>query len=388
MAALCRTISSRRRTVFDCPATLDWATASSGRSATGTTARTRPSVTSRGPSSSRATRYFYRVGYTFYAGAGREAPGVRARGRLRAKRWGSTCPARRAAACPTPRGRRRTNQNYPEMQGWVPATPSTWRSARATCSSRRCSSRDYYATLANGGNVMTASRAARRCSAPTASLCCVASRRWHRQGRRSPRRTSRRCSTRPRGRHHGRDRRRAHSRASDSRWRARPGRRRSPARTTTRGSRATRRRTSPEYAVAVMIEQGGHGGSVAEPAAREILAALFAEDRDVRARGRTTRGTPRTNTPRSEFVRTALNLGWRGRRRPARLRQRHGVVGDVGMAGGAGLFSASSIGIVIGLVPLAVLWAFDYRAQGWTGPLMVAARAAHRLAAVPGWACS
>jgi penicillin-binding protein 2 len=31
----------------------------------------------------------------------------------------------------------------------------------------------------------------------------------------------------------------------------------------------------PKYAVVVMIEQGGHGGSVAEPAAREILSKLF-----------------------------------------------------------------------------------------------------------------
>jgi len=31
----------------------------------------------------------------------------------------------------------------------------------------------------------------------------------------------------------------------------------------------------PRYAVAVVIEQGGHGGAIAAPAAREILAALF-----------------------------------------------------------------------------------------------------------------
>lgn len=33
----------------------------------------------------------------------------------------------------------------------------------------------------------------------------------------------------------------------------------------------------PEYAVAVIIEQGGHGGSIAGPAARQIFAALFGE---------------------------------------------------------------------------------------------------------------
>ncbi len=32
---------------------------------------------------------------------------------------------------------------------------------------------------------------------------------------------------------------------------------------------------APRYAVVVLIEQGGHGGSVAEPAAREILSKLF-----------------------------------------------------------------------------------------------------------------
>jgi penicillin-binding protein 2 len=33
----------------------------------------------------------------------------------------------------------------------------------------------------------------------------------------------------------------------------------------------------PKYAVAVMIEQGGHGGSVAGPAARQIFASLLGE---------------------------------------------------------------------------------------------------------------
>jgi penicillin-binding protein 2 len=33
--------------------------------------------------------------------------------------------------------------------------------------------------------------------------------------------------------------------------------------------------SAPRYAVVVLIEQGGHGGSVAEPAARRILSALF-----------------------------------------------------------------------------------------------------------------
>ena len=33
----------------------------------------------------------------------------------------------------------------------------------------------------------------------------------------------------------------------------------------------------PRYAVAVVVEQGGHGGSVAGPAARNILAQLLGE---------------------------------------------------------------------------------------------------------------
>jgi penicillin-binding protein 2 len=32
---------------------------------------------------------------------------------------------------------------------------------------------------------------------------------------------------------------------------------------------------SPRYAVVVVVEQGGHGGSVAGPAARQILSKLF-----------------------------------------------------------------------------------------------------------------
>ena len=34
---------------------------------------------------------------------------------------------------------------------------------------------------------------------------------------------------------------------------------------------------SPKYCVAVVVEQGGHGGSVAGPAARQMLAALLGE---------------------------------------------------------------------------------------------------------------
>jgi penicillin-binding protein 2 len=34
---------------------------------------------------------------------------------------------------------------------------------------------------------------------------------------------------------------------------------------------------NPKYCVAVLVEQGGHGGSVAGPAARQIFAALLGE---------------------------------------------------------------------------------------------------------------
>ena len=37
------------------------------------------------------------------------------------------------------------------------------------------------------------------------------------------------------------------------------------------------RREAPSYAVVVVVEQGGHGGSVAGPAARQILAALLGQ---------------------------------------------------------------------------------------------------------------
>jgi rod shape determining protein RodA len=42
-----------------------------------------------------------------------------------------------------------------------------------------------------------------------------------------------------------------------------------------------------------------------------------------------------------------------------------------GMAGGAGLFKRHLVGLALGLVPLALLWAFDYRQfSGWMGPLL------------------
>jgi rod shape determining protein RodA len=43
-----------------------------------------------------------------------------------------------------------------------------------------------------------------------------------------------------------------------------------------------------------------------------------------------------------------------------------------GMAGGSGLFRRHLIGIAIGLVPLAIAWAIDYRSfRGWLGPLVL-----------------
>ena len=43
-----------------------------------------------------------------------------------------------------------------------------------------------------------------------------------------------------------------------------------------------------------------------------------------------------------------------------------------GMAGGSGLFKRHLLGLAIGLVPMAVAWAFDYRQfQGWIGPLLL-----------------
>jgi len=42
-----------------------------------------------------------------------------------------------------------------------------------------------------------------------------------------------------------------------------------------------------------------------------------------------------------------------------------------GMTGGAGLFKRHLLGLAIGMVPLVVAWAFDYRKlQGWIGPLI------------------
>ncbi|NTU71647.1 MAG: rod shape-determining protein RodA [Coriobacteriia bacterium] len=43
-----------------------------------------------------------------------------------------------------------------------------------------------------------------------------------------------------------------------------------------------------------------------------------------------------------------------------------------GMTGGPGLFRRHLIGLAIGLVPLGVAWAFDYRkVAGWVGPLLI-----------------
>ena len=43
-----------------------------------------------------------------------------------------------------------------------------------------------------------------------------------------------------------------------------------------------------------------------------------------------------------------------------------------GMTGGPGLFRRHLIGIVIGLVPMVVAWAIDYKKlKHWTGPLLI-----------------
>ena len=44
-----------------------------------------------------------------------------------------------------------------------------------------------------------------------------------------------------------------------------------------------------------------------------------------------------------------------------------------GMTAGPALFKRHLFGLALGLVPLVVAWAFDYRKlQGWIGPLLIA----------------
>ena len=136
------------------------------------------------------------------------------------------------------------------------------------------------------------------------------------------------------------------------------------------GSSATLPPRSPGTPSPSSVEQGGHGGSVAGPAARQILAALSRPEDRARHRRRTRRGDRVNERARLWFVNWPLLAVVAAARR---VRQPDGAVGDVrAWTAAPGMFKRHLLGLAIGLVPLVVAWAFDYRKlQGWIGPLLL-----------------
>ena len=154
------------------------------------------------------------------------------------------------------------------------ATTSTCRSARATCSSRRCSWPRPTARVATDGTLPTPHVVADgdRPDRPTPERTSTRGRSatWHLSstfldeiaaGSSGP--PTRRTAPRPRC-----------SARSCRRWPARPAPPRSPKDSATPGGPAGRRTTTPR-SWSCLIDNGGHGGVSAAPAAREVLQAYF-----------------------------------------------------------------------------------------------------------------
>ena len=169
------------------------------------------------------------------------------------------------------------------------ATRSRWRSARATSTVTPLQMARFYAMIANGGQLVTP-HIAEDVEQPTATRRApqvlrrftppppTATRRrpdgaLDRPHRASSRRRTRRSAPRP-----------ASSARSRSRSPARPGTaekssrcpaRRRRASSTSPGGAATGRPTNAEIVVCAVIENGGHGGTAAAPAALKVFQKYF-----------------------------------------------------------------------------------------------------------------
>jgi penicillin-binding protein 2 len=215
--------------------------------------------------------FFYSVGKLFYG-----APGEKMQAFATSvgfgKALGIDLPGEVGGRVPTAAWKKAYNRNYPEYQAWVPGDTVNMAIGQGDLLVTPLQLADYYATLANGGHVMQPHVLQAVLGAdgtpalvvtptvmpgPSLSAANLATLRTALVGVTTVgtgASAMRGFSTRVAGKTGtaqmaGKD---------DYAWFACYA----PA-------------NNPRYAVVVMVEQGGHGGSVAEPAAREILSKLF-----------------------------------------------------------------------------------------------------------------
>jgi penicillin-binding protein 2 len=215
--------------------------------------------------------FFYSVGKLFY-----EAPGEKMQAFATSvgfgKALGIDLPGEVGGRVPTAAWKKAFNQNYPEYQAWVPGDTVNMAIGQGDLLVTPLQLANYYATLANGGHVMLPHVLQAVLGAdgspafvvtptvlpgPTLSAANLATLRAAlvgvtTVGTGAP--AMKGFSTSVAGKTGtaqmaGKD---------DYAWFACYA----PA-------------NKPRYAVVVLVEQGGHGGSVAEPAARQILSKLF-----------------------------------------------------------------------------------------------------------------
>jgi penicillin-binding protein 2 len=215
--------------------------------------------------------FFYSVGKLFY-----ESPGEKMQAFASSvgfgKALGIDLPGEVGGRVPTAAWKKTFNQNYPEYQAWVPGDTVNMAIGQGDLLVTPLQLADYYATLANGGHVMLPHVLQAVLGAdgtpalvvtptvlpgPTLSAANLATLRTALVG----------VTTVGTGA--------AAMRGFSTPVAGKTGTAQMAGKDDYAWFACYAPANKPRYAVVVMVEQGGHGGSVAEPAARQILSKLF-----------------------------------------------------------------------------------------------------------------
>jgi penicillin-binding protein 2 len=215
--------------------------------------------------------YFYEVGKRFY-----QSPGEKLQAFAKSVGFGATLgidlPGEVSGRVPDAAWKKAFNQNYPEYQQWLPGDTVNMAIGQGDLLVTPLQLASYYATLANGGHVMKPHvlqevMGADGAPAVVASSTVTSSPGLSPGNLATLRQALLGVTTVGTGA--------AAMRGFGIQVAGKTGTAQMTGKSDYAWFACYAPASKPRYAVVVMVEQGGHGGSVAEPAAREILAKLF-----------------------------------------------------------------------------------------------------------------